>query len=931
MPDTPNQSLNQALGNPQSAANIAGENASLEALREKISVTKEYTAALEENVKALEKTNRKVVDSSQQISSALGQQSREIKSYADKTAAGNRVIGDSFAEASKRTTQSLKEMEKALRDDFWGKFKQGLQAINNVATSGNEIFVEYNKNIIDTTNSMGMMSSSTGAIISGQTKLNGQLRNVNISYKEQVEAMGKMSLSGRITDAEAKRLFTSLSAVGVSARDAADIFTKTDGVLGLVNSGFLDLGESSNLVQDAITGMGKSAQVAEQQMMRIITVTSKLNASFGQGTFSTHQMAKEILSLQQSLRFIETDLERLPVYLASFAGAAKKYKDATGKGVSQEAAIELGKQQMGATASMDIAHATFLGQKARMGRGLLAGERFLALDPADRVSAMNKVLLGESKRGAISDEEIARTGRIDPMRASKLAETRQLQVQLLKLGTPGLDDQRGRKLLNLLSEKADKGKIEEVLKTGAQKDMEDLKKHLKDSETTNAAQLQSLNEIKNDLKNYIFGKTQAETKGWANVASVILGAAAQIGMVALSLRGLGFGKAASWAGGLFKSGKAVSTTAALTGEAATVAGGAAKVGGLVKAGGLAKGGGLLKPLATVASKFPKIAAAAKIGGKALPVLGLGYTAYDEVSSAISGDQAGGLWAGKNRSPYSVGGFTEDLATIGSGAALGAQFGGHPGAIVGAATTAVGLAGVRAYGAQVARNQAAESLREGVKIAGAIYGKSGSDKFKEFAKGHEDVFKDIAASNMGGWWGRDKTFTETYSGSSSEQKKAIDDTFKAYIETAKTGDKNEAKRYLGQIRSFIPTETKTEDALNVWLKQNRKDLGTVDKNTNLDDMTRILGAREGRWDAGLTSEEAAEVAKIKPSKTMEEIEKEKREEEKEKKKAAKDQTINLTSNLRLPNGAVVALAKEIFAIGRENNWNGADANTLPRPS
>lgn len=910
MPDnTSNSGLNQVLGNVPSATSVVGENASIESTRARTIAINENTVAIERNIKAQEKLSQTALDSSRQMTSALEQHAQAVKSNADIIGKGNRAIGDSYAESAKRITQSLKELQ---REDFWGKIQQGIQKVVGVADSINKTLVELNKTVLDTTNSMGVMASSTGAILDGQVKLGGQLKNVNLSYREMNDAIGKISLSGRITNEEARRLFTSLTAVGVSARDVSDIFTKTDGVLGLINSGFLKAEDASSLAQDAITGMGKSAQVAEQQMMRIVTTTSKLNESFGKGTFSTQQMVKGVLSLQQSLRFIETDLERLPTYLASFAGAAKKYQDLTkGKGISQEAAIELGKQQMGAVASMDIARATFLGQKAGMGGGLLAGERFLRLDPADRVSKMNKVLLKESGMEAISDEELERVEKTDPVRASMLAEKRALQVNLLKVGTPGLDDQRGRKLLNVISAGGGKAEMEKVLKTDEQQYKEDLKKYLENSVKTNENQTTTIKEWYEKWKEYILGKAQAATGGWANIAASITSAAGQIGLFALGLRGLGLGKAAgkgvSWAGKMLSGGTAARTTAAISTLSKTFP---------KTASALSSTANVLAKAIPGLSKVAPLATKAAPAMKFLPGVGLAASGAYEIYHASSGNQGAGLFGKKNRSAWSAGGMADDALIM----AAGTTYGGP----IGTAATGLALAGIRAYGAQVARGQAKESLREGVDIAGAVYGKSGSDKFKDFAKSHADTYKDIAESNMGGWWGRDKTFKETYGGASSEQKKAMDDAFKAYIDTAKAGDTNEAKRYLGQIRSFISTETKTEDALNLWMKQNRPDLGTLDKNTSIDDMTRILGARENSAEANLTDEQKRDVEKMRKIQSQEDLDKIIKE-RKEKEEAAKKQPeVNLTASTYL-DGAVIAraVAKHLLSNGIFTPGNNAN--------
>lgn len=929
MPNDSSGQLNSILGNAQSAAKVAGENNSLETQQKQIELTKEHTAAINEKTAAIreqikveERLNKTALDSARQITSAHEKIAREIKANNDKIIESNRALGDSALDMAKKETRALNEMNKA-RDDFWGKVRQGVQLVKGFADNVNKTLVELNKVVLDTTNSMGVMASSTGDILSGQVKLNGQLKNVNLSYKEMNDAIGKISLSGRITSDEAKRLFTSLTAVGVSARDVSDIFTKTDGVLGLINSGFLKTEEASSLVQDAITGMGKSAEVAERQMMGIVAITGKLNDSFGKGTFSTHQMIKEILSLQQSLRFIETDLERLPVYLASFAGAAKKYKDVTGKGISQEAAIELGKQQMGATTSMDIARASFLGQKAGLGPGLLGGEKFFALDPQKRVSMMKDVLLRESGMNAISDEEMERAEKIDPVRAAKLAEKRQLQVGLLKEFT-GVDDQRGRKLLNLYSQNADKKTIEEELKTDEQRYKDDVRKYLEASAKDNATQTQTIKEWYEKWKDYILGKAQAATGGWANLGAAVVSAAASLGTLALQFRGLKFGtQAASWTGraaswiGRAAAGGTASRAASLMNTFATT---------------FPKTTSALSSTANVLAKVvPGLSRVAPVATKAAPFLkfapgvGLAIAGASELYAASSGNQAAGLFGKKNRSAWSMGGMADDAMIMGAGTLYGGP--------IGTAATGLALAGIRAYGAHVARGQAKESLREGVDFAGAVYGKSGSQKFKDFARSHSDTYKDIAESNLGGWWGRNKSFGETYGGASSEQKTAMDDAFKAYIEAAQVGDKNEAKRYMGQIRSFISPETKTIDALNVWLKQNRKDLGTVSESASGDfnDITRVIGARENTWDAGLDEKKKEEINRIRKAaeegKLEEEIERQKKEAEALAEKKKQQEEINLTAVTNL-DGVVIArtVAKHlmsggIFAPGNNANLAG----------
>jgi exonuclease VII small subunit len=521
MADPSVSSIQQVLGEMNSTIQALGEGSKsqLESAKALTEAVRSFSQAMRESSSTAKDQGRAVESSVNQITQAYGKLDQATKTFGEDGKKSAKEVKQSLEGVG----DSLEKVNKTMRESSWDKFAQVFTKLASVGDKYDAIMVKMNQTMVDSTNAFGLMGNSTKDLLTGMAKLDNVNGRVSLSMQELNESINAITLSSRLSYDEALNLSKGMSQVGIGTAVTKEIFEDTGGALGIVNAGLLDLNETSSLVQDAIAGMGKSSEEAKKQLLGIAGVTTKVNEGFGKGTYSAHQMRTALLGLQQSLRYVETDITRLPAYLGSFAAAAKQFKQATGRGISQEAAVQLAQQQMGAVAGMGIAHAAFFGQEGGMGGGLLAGERFLALDPTEKAKKMQQILMRQSGSEAISSVAAIQGGE---GAAEKRAQQAALVGKFMGMGEP-----QARAFLDVISKQGGVGQveIEAALKSKEEASRDEMVGYLKKASFTAVTQLKTVAQMRDDLHKIAANTLNAMTEGWAGVGAKILSTLAIIG------------------------------------------------------------------------------------------------------------------------------------------------------------------------------------------------------------------------------------------------------------------------------------------------------------------------------------------------------------------------------------------------------------------
>lgn len=452
------------------------------------------TAKARELSSTLDKVRSSIDDvgrSSQRITGQMQQSTAAIEKQAESARKVERNISDlgkSYNEFG-NVTQSVNESLR--RDNIWEQIARGARGAQRLLENLNQTVVQHRRAIVDATTAMGIYGRYTGDIISGNEKL-------TVSYSQVTDAINTMAQSGRITLQEAQTTYTRFAESGINVLNTMQLLSNpASGALGLVNSGFLKLDEVTQLATVAMNELGSSVQSTEGMLLRIADSATRVNEEFGGSVLSTHQLAREVLTLQQSFRFLSTDVETLPGTIAAFAQAAESVRRATGRGVTGRVAAELGRQYAQNVSQFGLENRVFFGQMAGMGQGIAAGEQFrmtLQERPGEALANVIQQIQRISGTRILGQEDYSLALGRGGMQAEAVAQQRAMQSQLIQQFMGG-NEQQAMAFLDLMGNEEAQQRMLETMRETSKDPLDKIGEYLKQSEVTNKYHLQTSREL----------------------------------------------------------------------------------------------------------------------------------------------------------------------------------------------------------------------------------------------------------------------------------------------------------------------------------------------------------------------------------------------------------------------------------------------------
>lgn len=469
MPENPsnsgNNNLNELLGEARSVGKAVGEEAAKavgesirDTMRDAVKEMKSATVGAENVAKALDTTNKSA-----------------------------KQIGREGAPAIREMSKGIEDVNNNARtmENIFGKLESVLNKAKSKIDAIDESHVKLRQTVFDTQNVFG----DFGQTIDSTMDRIGRMRS----------SINEMAQSGRLSIAEVEQAFTSMAQSGVSMEETMSVLgDRNRGGLGLVNSGFMELSDVTQLATAAMNEMGMTADETERQLLRVASGVGQITAEFGQGVISTRQFAQQVLSLQTNMKYLGSDTERLPGMITAFTIAAERFRGATERGMTGRMAAEVAGQMGGAVAGFGLDQRAFFGQMAGMGGGLAAGERFRIQQQRDPNAALANVInvIEELSGGAfMSSAQFEAEERMG--RGEAAAQRRAVQAQILQ-SQLGMGEQQAYGFLDM----AGAGQKDEMLRimNEASKDpIEQVNETLKDNSEAVQHLLQTGNERQQEI------------------------------------------------------------------------------------------------------------------------------------------------------------------------------------------------------------------------------------------------------------------------------------------------------------------------------------------------------------------------------------------------------------------------------------------------
>jgi len=176
-------------------------------------------------------------------------------------------------------------------------------------------------------------------------------------------------------------------------------------MLDLVNAGFMELADVTDITTIAVNQLGLSFDKAEQTVLGTAAALSKVNAK--EHVLSFGQLNAHVKALSQSYKYLGVDMATLPSAVTAFARSTEEARERGNKtGPSAAVAAELGTQMLQKVGQYDASEQTFFGQMEH-GGGLEAGYEFAAESPEQKLATVLRKIEEESGSKMVSTKEAA--------------------------------------------------------------------------------------------------------------------------------------------------------------------------------------------------------------------------------------------------------------------------------------------------------------------------------------------------------------------------------------------------------------------------------------------------------------------------------------------------------------------------------------------
>lgn len=814
-----------------SAANVLGASANEASnLSQNLEKVSQNTESLRQIASEAERTK----ESFRELSGATRRVNENLREMGPSSQRAMRQMGEGAEDVSRKVRRLSDEMREGFGDKLSQVFQRvlaGVQRITNEAKRLNEMFVALNKN--------ATQMFGAGGVGDLHSRLFGQ------QFKDLQSSVFEIAATSKHSVDEIRQSFETLARSSIDTARSMDAFGQNRSTMDLVNQGILDLNDVIAMTSESLVMLGSNQDQTERMFQGIGASVTRATEDFGKMIISTHQLGREVLTLQQSFRFMGADVERMPQQIMAFAEAAERFRATTDRGMTGAVAAQLGTRLMSNIAGMTPENRMFFGQMAGLGTGVSAGEEMrLMLQGEGGAGRATETLLrvmqqqGMGGEFLTSQQYIEARDRGDVVGAERIAQQRLMQSQLLQTFT-GVSEQEALGLLDSLGG----GNFEDFAETLRESSMSERQLLAKQTEiledqrdlvrTFMKSAADQHKEMQQQFEMSLFGSENAQKnlRDAARAGEIINYLQTIVGLLGLS--GL-----TSVGRGAFNIGRRVLSrrTSQTMGRVATrrAAQEAARQTArqasrevtrrVAEQTGRRAAQRTLGQTVRTGSRFGRMRGAlnrgladpvSRIGGQGLggQALRLGTRAFGGATSAyLLGQRAYGLATHGERqySAESTGGrmlegALDDFSTIAGAFAAGGPITGLVAALTVLGTN-VTEAVVQTNDLRRIRRETAETSRAGTaRLTESIAGRHGRGDFREWLVGSQDAFTSIGQRNQGNillpWHNQAQTAERVYSRASRSEQAVLEETFNRLVDALEHGRAQEARdigRLLGDI-------------------------------------------------------------------------------------------------------------------------------------